>query len=161
MAGFVVGLACSLSVAAENATTFKETQLKTEPFTDAVTLATLPEQTAVEVIKRQGGWTQVKPAATAQGWVRMLSLRFANSSTKPGDSGLGSLFNVMRTGSSGTTVITGVKGLDITSNSLQNASPNNSELQRMHSYGASKVEALQLAGSANLQNQSLQYLGDK
>jgi hypothetical protein len=31
----------------------------------------------------------------------------------------------------------------------------------MHSYGASKAEALQLAGSANLQNQSLQYLGDK
>jgi hypothetical protein len=159
MAAIAFGLAFSLSVAAENASTFTETQLKKEPFTDAATLATLPAQTTVDVIKRQGGWTQVKPPAASQGWVRMLNLRFGSGSTKQGDSSLGSLLNVARTGSSGTTVTTGVKGLDITSNTLQNASPNNNELKRMHTYGASKAEALKLAGSANLQKQSVDYLG--
>jgi hypothetical protein len=154
-------MALSLSVAAENATTFTETQLKKEPFTDAATMATLPGQTRVEVIKRQGGWTQVKPPAASEGWVRMLSLRYGSGGAKQGDSGLGSLFNVMRTGSSGTTVISGVKGLDITSDSLQNASPNSDELRRMHSYSASKTEALKLADNAKLHRQSVEYLGDK
>lgn len=161
IAGVAFGLAISLSIAAENATTYTETPLKKEPFTDAVTLATLPGQTRVAVIKRQGGWTHVKPPATSEGWVRMLSLRFGNGEAKQGDSGLGALFNVMRTGSSGTTVVTGVKGLEITSDSLQNARPDKDELKRMHGFSTSRAEALKLAGSAKLQKQSVEYLGDR
>lgn len=160
-AGIAFGLTFSLSVAAQDATTLKDVELKQEPFTDAATMATLPKQTTVEVIKRQGGWTQVKPPAANQGWVRMLSLRFGSGGARQSDSGVGSLLNVARTGSSGTTVITGVKGLDITSSTLQNASPNNDELKRMHKYGASKEEALKLASSASLQSQSVPYAGDK
>lgn len=155
---FVLGVVWSLSVAAETAVTNRETELKKEPFTDAATIATLPNKTAVEVLKRQGGWTQIKPPSAGQGWVRMLNLRFGDGSTKESGSGLGALFNVARTGSSGTTVTTGVKGLDITKDTIQNASPDMAELKRMHGYSVSKAEALKLASSANLHKQSLEYL---
>ena len=154
-----LGLSWGVPAGAETAVTVKATELKQEPYSDATTLATLPGQTSVEVLKRQGGWTQVKPPSVSQGWVRMLSLRFGDGSAKQGDSGLGSLFNVARTGSSGTTVTTGVKGLDITKDTVQNARPNMNELKRMHGYTVGKGEALKLAGSANLHKQSVEYLG--
>lgn len=149
----------SFPAAAETALTNRETELKKEPFTDAATIATLPGKTSVEVLKRQGGWTQVKPPSAGQGWVRMLNLRFGDGSAKESGSGLGSLLNVARTGSSGTTVTTGVKGLDITKDTIQNANPDMAELKRMHGYGVSKAEALKLASSANLHKQSVEYLG--
>lgn len=157
---FALGLACSLSAAAETALTVKDTELKKEPFSDAATLATLPSQTSVEVLRRQGGWTQIKPPSADKGWVRMLNLRLGSSTAKQGNSGagIGALFNVARSGSSGTTVATGVRGLDITKDTLQNASPNPTELKRMHDYSVSKAEALKLASSAKLRTQSVEYV---
>lgn len=155
---FVLGLACSLSAMAETATIVKDTELKKEPFSDAATLATLPGQTTVEILKRQGGWTQIKPAASDKGWVRMLNLRLGDGKARQESSGIGALFNVARSGSSGTTVTTGVRGLDITKDTLQNASPNPDELKRMHGYSVSKAEALKLASSARLSRQSVEYV---
>lgn len=155
---FALGLACSLpAVAAEKATIIKETELKQEPFSDAATLVTLPSRTSVEILKRQGGWTQVKPATSDKGWVRMLNLRMGSGTAQRGDTGIGALFNVARSGSSGTTVTTGVRGLDITKNTLQNANPDPKELKHMHGYSVSKAEALQLASSAKLRKQSVEY----
>jgi hypothetical protein len=169
--GFVAIAACALlttpysvSALAESAVTLKETELKKEAAIDSPTLATLPGKSRVEVLKRQGGWTQIKPTSElqSQGWVKMFSLKYGDPSTKSDDgSALGSsLFNVARSGSSGTTVTTGVKGLEITKESLQNASPNRSELKLMHGYSVSKAEALQLASSGGLQKQSVPYLGE-
>lgn len=152
---------CSLHALAETAVTLKETELKKEAAIDSPTLATLPGKSRVEVLKRQGGWTQIKPVAEPQGWVKMFNLKYGEGSAKSEEgSGLGTLFNVARTGSSGTTVTTGVKGLEITRDSLQNASPNMSELKLMHGYSASKAEALQLASSGGLQKQSAPYLNE-
>lgn len=155
-----LALTCSLHALAETAVTIKETELKKEAAIDSPTLATLPGKSQVEVLKRQGGWTQIKPASEPQGWVKMFNLKFGDGSAKSeGGGGLGSLFNVARTGSSGTTVTTGVKGLDITKDTLQSASPDMNELKRMHGYSVSKAEALKLASSGNLQKRSVEYLG--
>ncbi|MFH1494884.1 MAG: SH3 domain-containing protein [Pseudomonadota bacterium] len=159
VAWVLLGLSISLSATAETAVTNKETELKQEPFSDAATLVTLPAQSSVEILKRQGGWTQVKPATAATGWVRMLNLRLGTGApAKQGGSGIGALFNVARSGSSGNTVTTGVRGLDITKDTLQNASPNPNELKRMHGYSVSKAEALKLASSAKLSKQSVEYI---
>ena len=159
-AGVVFALACSAQARAEAAVTVKETELKKEAAIDSPTLATLPEKSRVEVLKRQGGWTQIKPATQPQGWVKMFNLRYGDGSARGDEgSGLGSLFNVARTGSSGTTVTTGVKGLEITKDTLQNASPNMNELKLMRGYSVSLAEAQQLASSGNLQKQSVAYLG--
>src|SRR5437773_388474 len=103
----LVVLACvfPLVVLAEPATVIRSTELKKEPATDS---ATLTENTAVDALERRGGWTRVK-AAAAEGWVKMLALRYgAGGGAKQGDTGLTQLFNVARTGSSGTQVTTGV-----------------------------------------------------
>jgi hypothetical protein len=153
---------CSGVALAETAVTLKDTELKKEAASDSPTLATLPGRSRVEVLKRQGGWTQIKPVAEPQGWVKMFNLKYGDGSAKSDDasgSGLGTLFNVARTGSSGTTVTTGVKGLEITKDTLQNASPNRNELKLMSGYSVSKAEALQLASSGGLQKQSVAYLG--
>jgi hypothetical protein len=181
-AGVALGLACGLPALAETAVTIKETELKKEPFSDAATLAMLPCKASVEVLKRQGGWTQIKSSSSSQGWVRMLNLRFGDGSEKSSGSGLGALFNVARTGSSGTVVTTGVKGFDvsngngeaadgkgletttgakgfdITAEDIQNATPNMAELKRMHGFTASKSDALKFAASAKLAKQNVDYL---
>jgi hypothetical protein len=65
------------------------------------------------------------------------------------------LFNVARTGSSGTQVTTGVRGLD--ENQLANAQPNPAELQKLETYAASADASAQFAKRAKLQPQQVEY----
>lgn len=46
--------------AADTAFMARETELKAKPFADAPTLATLAEQTKVEILTRQASWMQIK-----------------------------------------------------------------------------------------------------
>lgn len=137
---------------AEPATLIRATDLKSEPATDAATLAQLPENAAVETLERQGGWTRVK-AAAGEGWVKMLSLRYG--STKRGDSGLAQMFNVARTGSSGTQVTTGVRGLD--EEQLAKAQPNAAELAKLNNFAVERKTAAGFAAKGKLASQSVDY----
>ena len=140
---------------AEPATVIKATDLKQAPATDAATLATLPENTAVEALERKSGWTRVK-AASGEGWVRMLSLRFGGEAKpKPGASGLTQMFNVARTGTSGTQVTTGVRGLD--AEQLANAQPNPTELAKLEQYAADRDAAARFAAQGKLAAKSVDY----
>jgi hypothetical protein len=114
---------------AEPATVIRATDLKQAPANDSATLAALAENTALEALERKGGWTRVKGDA-GEGWVRMLALRFGGAApAKPGASGLTQLFNVARTGTSGTQVTTGVRGLD--ADQIAAAQPNPAELAKL------------------------------
>ena len=73
-----------------------------------------------------------------------------------GDTGLGALFNVAATGSSGGTVTTGVRGLS--EEKLKNAKPNPQALQAAKAYASSKGEAQHFADEGGLHPQSLEYL---
>lgn len=157
VAWFLLGLTLSFSASAENAVTTKETEVKGEPFSDAATLATLPPNSSVEIIKRQGGWTQVQPENGAKGWVRMLNLRLgSDAASRQGDSGIGSLFNLARKGSSGNTVTTGVRGLS--EEDLRTAQANPQELKRMQQFSASAAEAQKFASAGKLQKQQVEYI---
>lgn len=142
---------------AETGQTVKATDLKKTPFADAETVATLPENTAVEVLKRQGPWMQVKTNGK-EGWVRMLSLRLGDGSAKGSGtlSGIGGLLNIARTGSSGNTVATGVRGL--TKEELANAQPNPEELRKLKQYTVGAKEARAFAAAGGLKAQSVEYL---
>src|SRR4249920_4042499 len=102
-----------LMCGAEPATVIRATELKSDPASDATTVAQLAENTAVDALERKGGWTRVK-TKSGDGWVKMLALRYGaqGATARGGDSGIGRLFSAARTGSSGTTVTTGVRGLD-------------------------------------------------
>jgi hypothetical protein len=142
------------AVLAEPATVIRVTELKKEPATDAATLSELAENTGVDALERRGGWTRVK-AAGAEGWVKMLALRYGTpGAAKQGETGVSQLFNAARTGSSGTQVTTGVRGLE--AEQITNARPNAAELQKMKGYSASRDAASTFASQGKLQRHTVE-----
>jgi hypothetical protein len=134
--------------------------LKQEPFVDAKTLSNLPAGSPVDVLKRQGGWMQVKSADGNEGWLKMTSIKLGAGTTAAGESGLGSLINVARSGRSGNTgvtVATGVRGLS--AEELKNARPAPEAVKRLDGFPNGKREAESFAGGAKLQSQKIDYLG--
>ncbi|HSA89965.1 MAG TPA: hypothetical protein VLF42_08730 [Burkholderiales bacterium] len=153
----VLGLLLLVPVlaAAEPATVIRASELKQEPAADAATLATLAENTAVEALERRSGWTRVK-APAGEGWVRMLALRFGGSTAaKPGTSGVSELFNVARTGTSGTQVTTGVRGLD--AEQIAAAQPNPAELAKLETFAADRGAAESFAAEGRLSARAVPY----
>ena len=147
-------LACP-AYADQTAYTMRSTEIKQQPFSDAATVARLDQNTSVNIVKREGGWVRITSKA-GNGWVRMLSLRGSSTATKRGDSGLQSLFNIGRSGSSGFTVATGVRGLS--EEDLKNAKPDQREFEKLLSFEVKKAKAEKFARDAKLKAQRLDYL---
>ena len=140
---------------AEPAMTIRAAELKKQPAVDAETLVELPENTAVDAAERKGGWVRVKARGT-EGWIKMLSLRYGNAvAAKKGDSSISQVFNVARTGSSGTQVTTGVRGLD--ENQLANAQPNPNELAKLDKFATDEKGAAGFAAKGKLTATALDY----
>ena len=134
--------------AADPATLIRATELRRSPATDADSVVSLPANTQVDAVERKGGWTRIK-ATAGEGWVKMLALRYEGAgSAKSGDSGIAQLFNVARTGSSGTQVTTGVRGLD--EQQLAHAQPNNAELAKMSRFAVQPDAAAAFAAKGKL-----------
>jgi Bacterial SH3 domain len=151
----LLALLVPVVVLAEPATVIRATDLKQQPASDAATVASLPENTAVEALERKSGWTRVK-AESGEGWVRMLSLRFGGATApKPGASGLTQMFNVARTGTSGTQVTTGVRGLD--AEQLATAQPNPAELAKLEKFAADRDAAESFAAQGKLSAKPVDY----
>ncbi|HXZ54653.1 MAG TPA: SH3 domain-containing protein [Burkholderiales bacterium] len=151
----VLVLLAAPAFAQETGYAVRETEIKKEPFTDAQTVGTLSEKAQVKVLDRQNGWMRIE-SGTQSGWVRMLSIRM-NSSQSSFASGLKSLFSVARTGSSGQTVTTGVRGLD--KEDIQKAKPNPAEVKKMAAFAATQSDAERFAAeNPQLKNQKIDYL---
>ena len=141
---------------AEPATVVRATELKQQPATDAASVAPLAENARVDALERKGGWTRVKAEGGAEGWVRMLALRYAGAGdVRQSDSGVAQLLNVARSGTSGAQVTTGVRGLD--ADQLANARPNAAELKKLERYSASKDGAADFAAKGSLQPRRVDY----
>jgi hypothetical protein len=148
-------LSCALA-GAEPATVIRATDLKKEPASDAPTVAPLAASARVDALERKGGWTRVRTGDGAEGWVKMLALRYGGAGeSKQGDSGVAQLLNVARAGTSGAQTTTGVRGLD--AEQLVNAKPNPAELKKMEGYAASKDGAAGFASSASLAPRQVAY----
>jgi len=149
---FLLALVSEIGIS-EPASLLRATDLKQQPATDAPTVSTLAENAPVDTAERRGGWVRIK-AGAAEGWVRMLALRYgAPGASKQGDSGVSQLFSAVRTGSSGTQVTTGVRGLD--TEMLSNARPNPAELARMAQFAATPDAAASFAAQGPLQRQQV------
>lgn len=135
--------------------TVRSTEIKQLPYTDAATVGTLGEKASVNVMSRQGGWVKIS-SDKGNGWVRMLSLRGDSTAKKSGDTGLQSLINVGRTGSSGITMTTGIRGLS--DEDLKNAHPNPGEFEKLKNYAANKAKAEKFGYDAKLKIRQLDYL---
>ena len=146
--------------ALQTAHAVRSTEIKKLPFSDAATVGKLDEKSTVTVTLRQGGWVKIS-SAKGNGWVRMLSLRGVSTARKGGDTGLQSLINVGRSGSSGIAMTTGIRGLS--EEDLKNAHPNPGEFAKLEKYAVSKAGAERFAREVELKGQQLDYLpsGDK
>lgn len=145
-----------LAQAGDQAYTVRDTDLKAKPFSDAETVSVISANNEVEVIQRKASWMRVKVSGTT-GWVKMLSLRLGTAGQKKrGDSGLASIFNVASTGSSGSTVTTGVRGLS--EEQLKNTHANPQELEAARAYAVSKSEAKKFAQTGKLSAHNMDYL---
>ena len=149
-------LACAAfgAAAQEQAFTNRATELKDNASADAKILASLPENTAVKVMARQGGWTRVD-ASGKQGWLRVFHLRFpatvaASSSSSGGAlAGLGSALGFGgRSETKANLATTGVRGLS--PEDLKNAQPDPEALRKLHSYRTDRAAAERFARDAKL-----------
>lgn len=156
----VLAMATALAggaVFAETGTVLKATEVRNEPMGSAEVLAKLAAKDTVEITARQGAWAGITTSGGVAGWARMLNLR--TGSGLPGNDGGGALVAAFRTGSSGTAVSTGVKGMS--ADELMSASANTADLQLLDSYAASSDQARQFAAQAPLNSQKVNYLEDK
>ena len=141
---------------AEPATLVRASELKAQPASDAPTVTQLAVDAAVDAGERSGGWVRVKTASGAEGWVKMLALKYGGPGVaRKGDTGLTQAINVARTGASGTQVTTGVRGLDETD--IQAARANPAELKKLEGYAESKQGSASFAESGKLQAQRVEY----
>lgn len=141
---------------AEPATVIRDTELRASPASDAAVLAPLAVNAKVDALERKGGWTRVKAEGGREGWVRMLMLRYAGAGeAKQGDLGITQILNVARTGTSGTQVTTGVRGLD--ADQLANAKPNEAELKKLQGYAATHDAAAGFAAKGKLEARRVEY----
>ena len=155
---------CGAAVAAtEYGLTIRAVELKAQPNADAASVATLPEKTRVEVLKRQGAWFEVK-ATGGNGWLRMLTVRgegggenaAEGGAKKPSGRGLSMLGSLVTTGTSGTPVATGVRGLS--EEDLSHAQENPAELEKLQALASNPQEARKFAEQVKLKSQSIAYL---
>lgn len=149
----LIGLSSTL-LAGEAGTVIKSSDLKAKPFNDASNIRVLEASSSVEIISRQGAWMQVK-AGKGSGWVRMFNIR-TEASTQSSDSGMDKLGKMYKTGSSGSAVTTGVKGLS--AEDLKLAQPNQAELQKMNNYRSNNSDTRQFAQQGKLNPQHVEYL---
>lgn len=148
---------------ADSAHTIRPTELHADSQSDAATLATLPENTALEVLQRRGAWSQVK-SATQTGWVRMLNLRFdakaGAAPTSASGNPLGGLTGLLasgRTSNSGTDT-TGVRGMN--EEDLNKAQANLTEFKKMQGFATDKSVAQAFGKRSKLKVATVPYLAD-
>lgn len=144
---------CTLALAEPGSVT-RDTDLKAKPFLDAATITRIAADSKIDIQTRQGAWAHVKSSDGKLGWLKVLNLRSAAASNGgSGLGGVGQLLNVARTGSSGNTVTTGVKGLS--AEQIKNARPSQQEATRLKSFGINAQEAQRFAKASKLQAQNV------
>jgi hypothetical protein len=141
--------------AAETGTTIKSDSLKAKPFADADTLATLPSGTRLDILKKDGGWFQVK-SGKGSGWVRMLSIRRGDTKSAGNElSGLAGLASG-RAGTGKIVATTGIRGLN--EEELKAAKYDEKQVSLTESYASTRTEAQKFAAAAKLKPQQVGYL---
>lgn len=151
--GIALLLVTPTAVAAENGYVIRAADLMDQPFIDATKTGSVTANEAVEIVQRQGAWVRIAVGGKT-GWVRMLNMRMG-AATLPNSKGKTNT-SFLTTGSSGSTVTTGVKGLD--EENIRNAVPDAAELDTLNSLGATADDAKALAASDKLTENQVDYL---
>ena len=148
-------LPVSLAHAGESGAMIKADVLKAEPFRDAKTTGSLGVGDQVVILKKNGGWLNVK-SAQGSGWVRMLSIRRgAPSKSSASVAGLAGLASG-RAGTGKVIAATGIRGLG--EEELKAAKYDEAQVTKAESFSTSRDEAQKFAYKGNLKAQQMDYL---
>jgi hypothetical protein len=151
-------LCCGLmlpALAADIGVVVRNTDLMDAPASSAGSKATLDTDTSVEVIKRQGGWYQVRTGEN-EGWVRMLHIRYVSQEQNRLGNELGTL---SRFASADGNVATGVRGLS--EDDAAAAGQGDGNLAAIQGFAAGREEARRFAELGGLKARKLKYLTDQ
>jgi uncharacterized protein YgiM (DUF1202 family) len=129
----------------------KDEDLKSSPSAAASRVSSVSKGSSVEVLARQGGWTQIR-AGRNTGWVRILSVR--TSVTTSGAGELAALAS--RRDDRQVVAVAGLRGLN--EEELKAARFNAQELMLMDRYRVDQVEATRFARDAHLVPRQVAYL---
>ena len=153
----VVALAATFAYA-EPAITIKQVALKENAASDSKTIATLPANTTVDLVKREGAWVQLGSGSDV-GWAKLFDIRLASAQTAPskggGAGGLGQVLG-LASGQRSASVTTGVRGLD--EDQIVKAQPNPQEFAKLVAFQVSKERAEQFAAAGKLTPREVELL---
>jgi hypothetical protein len=132
----------------------KDDELRATASATAASAGHVAKGAAVEVLARQGGWTQVA-AGELKGWVRILAVRVETTGTS--GSGLAGLVEVTSKRDSSRVVATaGLRGLS--EEELKSARFDASQLMNLDRYQVDRAAAEQYARAVGLVHRDLGYL---
>ena len=141
--------------AAESGTALKADTIRAEPFADAKAVTALNAGDKVEILKKNGGWLQVK-SAKGSGWIRMLSVRKGDARKGSGDAaGLLGLASG-RAGTGKVVATTGIRGLN--EEELKSAKFSETEIKLAESFATEKADAQKFAAQGKLAARKFDYL---
>jgi hypothetical protein len=144
----------------QTATVLQQSKLHEAPYSDAAAIASLKAKQQVTVIRRKGGWYQVQ-SGKQRGWLRMSRVRLGTGGRQAGDGAEGlaqtlRFLSTGRSGASGVTVATGIRGLEAAD--VANAKPNHQAVGRLNYYRVQPEQARVFARNAKLKSQPLGYM---
>lgn len=139
----------SQALANEHGVAIRAGDIYAEPFIDAAKVGALAPNQPVTIAARKGGWLSIDVGGK-RGWVRLLIVRLVSPGPVAGTTAQ------LRTGSTGRTVATGVKGLDEAD--IRNAAIDRTQLSEMDALAASEPEAREAAQGKGLQEGKVTYL---
>ena len=150
--------------AAEKGLVIRAGDLMAQPFIDAAKSGPVTANQPVTILQRKGGWANVETGGR-NGWIRLLNLRLeprpasaapTQRSGGPSVSNLTNPSSLLRTGSTGRTVTTGVKGMD--EEDIRNAAPDYVQLQLLGTLGVDAAAGRGHAQKSTLKEATLGYL---
>ena len=157
LALFMASMFTVSAAAGEPASALKGAEIRAKPYRDAKQVGSLARGDQVEILKRQGGWYEVK-SAKGNGWVRMLNLRRGAMTKRSIDTegvlGLAS----GRAGTGQVVATTGIRGL--TEEDLKKAKFNESEVEKAESFAVSREQAQAFAIEGKLTARKVDYLAN-
>jgi hypothetical protein len=154
----------STAQAAEKGLIIRAGDLMAQPFIDAAKTGPVTPNQPVTILERRGAWANVESNGKA-GWVRLLNLRLeprpgSPAAARPAGASppvnLANPASLLRTGSSGRTVTTGVKGMD--EEDIRNATPDFDQVGLLDRIASDAADARSAAQKQNLKENTVDYL---
>ena len=151
---WMLPLGAGIAQAQDGGVALKADKLVAEPFADAKQVGSLAKGESVSILKKSGGWFQVKGKGP-QGWVRMLSVRRGEAGKSNAAKDVADL-STGRTGTGQIVSTTGVRGLS--EEELKAAKYDEKELTKAESFVVSRADAGTFAQKGKLSARAVNYL---